>query len=492
MSGIPTAAWVCALVACLNAACWSIVTPPFQVPDEPAHFAYVQQLAETGHLPTSSERNYSPEETAALEDLSSSHVTLRPQIPSVSSRAEQQRLQDDLARPLGRRGGGGAGFAASQPPLYYALETIPYRLAAGGTLLDRLQLMRLLSALMAGLTGLFAFLFIREALPAVPRAWTVGALGVALAPLLGEMSGGVNPDALLYTVSAALCYCLARGFHRGLTPRLAVAIGAVTAIGLLTKLNFIGLVPGAILGLLLLTVRAARGRGPGGEELVTPAARRAAYRSLALALAVAGSPIGLYLAIGALSGHLTLSVISDTIHLTTQHASALGEISYIWQLYLPPLPGMHDDFPGVLTTYQIWFKGYVGLFGWLDTAFPNWVYDVALIPAGLIAILCLRALLAARSALRRRGAELVTYVALSGGVVTLVGGSSYLSFIGEGGATFEPRYLLPLIPLLGLALALAADGAGRRWGPAVGALIVVLLLAHDIFSQLLVISRYYG
>ena len=45
---------------------------------------------------------------------------------------------------------------------------------------------------------------------------------------------------------------------------------------------------------------------------------------------------------------------------------------------------------------------------------------------------------------------------------------------------------------LGAALALAARGAGRRWGPAVGALIVVLFLAHDIFSQLLVASRFYG
>jgi len=45
---------VCALVALLNAACWSFITPPFQVPDEQDHFAYVQQLAETGHLPSKS------------------------------------------------------------------------------------------------------------------------------------------------------------------------------------------------------------------------------------------------------------------------------------------------------------------------------------------------------------------------------------------------------------------------------------------------------
>jgi hypothetical protein len=43
-----------------------------------------------------------------------------------------------------------------------------------------------------------------------------------------------------------------------------------------------------------------------------------------------------------------------------------------------------------------------------------------------------------------------------------------------------------------LWLALAARGAGRRWGPPVGALIIVLFLGYDIFSQLLVVSRFYG
>ena len=64
-----------------------------------------------------------------------------------------------------RTDSGAAGVATSEPPLYYALETVPYTLAGGGTVLDRLALMRLLSALMGGLTALFVYLFLREALP---------------------------------------------------------------------------------------------------------------------------------------------------------------------------------------------------------------------------------------------------------------------------------------------------------------------------------------
>jgi hypothetical protein len=79
------------------------------------------------------------------------------------------------------------------------------------------------------------------------------------------------------------------------------------------------------------------------------------------------------------------------------------------------------------------------------------------------------------------------------GVLSVVGVQSYASDIGQGFEPFwEPRYLLPMLPLWGCVVALAARGAGRRWGPAVGALLVTLLLAHDLLSQLQVIARYYG
>jgi amino acid transporter len=166
---LPRAAWVCAVVACLNAACWSVLTPPFQAEDEPSHFAYVQYLAETGKLPKSSHYEFSQEEETVLVDLNQSEVHWHPEIKTISSQAAQLRLRHDLALPLGRVGEG-AGVATSEPPLYYALETIPYYLGSGATLLDRLELMRLLSALLAGLTAMFTFLFVRELLPRVPFA----------------------------------------------------------------------------------------------------------------------------------------------------------------------------------------------------------------------------------------------------------------------------------------------------------------------------------
>jgi hypothetical protein len=476
---VPTAAWLCAAVACLNAVCWSLITPPFQVPDEPEHVAYVKQLAETGRLPTH-HGQFSQEEAIALTDLRLQTVAEEPEFQTISSRAQQQKLQRDLtaAARLPEKGSEYAGVAASQPPLYYVLQTIPYSLAAGGTLLDRIELMRLFSALFAGVTALFTFLFIREALPRVPWAWTVGGLGVALVPLLGFMSGAVNPDSMLYAVSAVVFYSLARAFRRGLTRRSAIVLGALIAVGLMTKLNFVGIAPGVLLGLVILSVRAARRLG------------RAAYVSLAIAVAVALSPLALYAATRIAAGEPAFGILSGTIG--ASRGSLWSEIAYVWQLYLPRLPGMHGDFGGIFTTRQIWFNGYVGLYGWLDTTFPRWVYDAALLPAGLIAALCARELIARIGALRGRVVEVGVYLTMCVGLLALIGASSYLSFPKFGAEFGQVRYVLPMLPLLGLVLALAARGGGRRWGPLVGAAIVMLFVAHDVFSQLQEVARFYG
>jgi len=466
-------------VACLNAICWSFVTPPFQVPDEPEHVAYVKQLDETGRLPKSA-GEFSREEATALADLHLQSVAEQPASQPISTRAQQEALQRDLLANVGPPEGGreSAGVAATQPPLYYALEAIPYTLAGAGTLLDRVELMRLLSALMGGVTALFAFMFVREALPRHRWAWTVGGLGVALAPLLGFMSGAVNPDSMLYAVSAVVFFCLARAFRRGLTRASALVLGAAIAVGLLTKLNFVGLAPGALLGLVVLSVRAGRTLG------------RAAYVSLAIALAIALSPVAVYVGAHLASGAPTLGIVSRALRGT--HGSVLSELGYIWQLYLPRLPGMHSDFAGVLTTREIWLNGYIGLYGWLDTQFPGWVYDVALLPVGLIAGLCVRALLASARELRARAAELAVYGAMCLGLLVLIGADSYLTFPETDAEFGQTRYLLPMLPLLAAALALAARGAGRRWGPIAGAAILLLFIGHDAFSQLQEVARYYG
>jgi hypothetical protein len=479
---VPRAAWLCAAVACLNAVCWSFITPPFQVPDEPDHFAYVEQLALTGHTPSlATEKTYSSDEALLQHDLGSYRVRLQPENTATLSPARAQQLALDLAQlqSLPIQPTDAAGVATAEPPLYYGLALIPYELGSGGTLLERLQLIRLLGAAFAGLTALMVFLFVREALPGTRWAWPVAGMAVALTPLLGFMSGAVTPESLFYAVAATNFYVLARAFRRGFTASRGAAVGAAIALGVLTKLNFMGFVPGLLFGLGVLLYR-LRG-GPRAR------ARRALGATVATIVAFAV----VALASGTL-GHSALLAPRSLFHDAARYGSLFGKANYIWQFYLPRLPGMPNDFPGIFTPRQIWFDGLVGLYGWLDTTFPNWVYELALVPAGALALLLARELLRGREALRARIGELLTYALMAAGLLILVGSASYPGFPRVAGVYAQSRYLLPLLALMGASLALAVRTLGPRWGPALGAVVLVLFFAHDLFSQLQVIARYYG
>jgi 4-amino-4-deoxy-L-arabinose transferase-like glycosyltransferase len=488
--GIPTAAWLCALVGLLNAACWSIVSPPFQAPDEPDHLAYVQLLAETGETPQTAAETYSPEQRVALRDLRFAAVRAQRGRP-VWADVERRRLDRDLGAEPSRRGPPNAGVAAAQPPLYYLLAAVPARAAAGQTMLHRLALLRVVSVLLAGVTALLAFLFVRELLPGAPWAWSVGGLAFALQPVFGFASSAVNPDALMFAISAAVFYCLARAFRRGLTLRLSAIIGLLLVGGFWTKLTFAGLVGGGVLALLVLTLRQATLRQ-------APGARLAALRLPGVALAVMGLMVAL---VAVLNVNLwerpafgAGSAVSGVVRQTADAADSSlgGELLYIWQLYLPRLPGMSVTIEGVSPVQDYVLRSFVGVFGWAKIPHPEWVYTAALIPALIGLELLVVALVRERDALRRRAPEAAVYAVMALGLLVVVGAASYSLFLRHEGGLFQARYLLPLGAPFAAALALAARGAGRRWGPAVGALIVLLVLTHLVYSQLLVISAFYG
>jgi predicted membrane protein DUF2142 len=475
--GVPRAAWVCALIALLNATAWSLVVPPFEGKDEVAHFAYVNQLAENRTLPSSEGETYSPKEMLVLQGIHYSSVEFTPQTPTISSAAEQRALIKDVDAPVSLRGDGAAGVATPEPPLYYALATIPYALG-GGNVLAKLQLMRLFGALFGALTALLVFLFLREILPRVPWAATVGALCVALQPMFAFMSGSVNPDTMLYAVAAGVLLCLARALRRGLTPRLAIVLGILVATGFLTKLDFVGFAIGVFVYLAVLAVRGAR------------LGDRGALLAPVIAAGIGALPVALYVLRNLQLHHPALGAVSEIDKVI---AAPLPVVSYVWQLYLPRLPGMTPYFQGMVTYKDIWFDRSVGFYGWMDTMFPGWVDNVALVPAAAVALLCGRELYVRRDALRARLPELGVYALIAVGVLAIVGTPSYFSDVINHHLAFgEPRYLLPLLPLFGAVIAIAVRGAGRRWTPVVGAAMVVLFLGHDVFSQLQVVARYYG
>jgi 4-amino-4-deoxy-L-arabinose transferase-like glycosyltransferase len=494
---IPRAARACFVLSFVNAVIWGVIVPPFMIPDETTQVAYSQYLAETGRPPRQvtcpgamPECWESVQEQIVLEALNFGAVYGSTLNRGIYTSVEQRTLRTAIAENDRPRGLGGASVATDQPPLYYALEAVPYWLSPSDDLLTRLVLMRVLSALMAAGTVLAVFMFLREIAPRTPWAWTVGALMVAFQPMFGFMAGGVNADNLLYLASALTFFTLARAWRRGLTGRRSAAIGGVLAIGMLAKLTFLALVPGAALGLVLLAWRAR----PDGW--VT------ALRRLAIGAGVAAAPVGLYLLLNATVWSRG-SALAGGLSGVTNSVGAAGSpgglawhriFDYAWELYLPRLPFMnHTYFPGGYPLWTIWLDGAIGRFGWLNYGFPAWVYSDLRYLVYVLAPLSLIGLWRVRATVRPLLGLLACYGAMALVLLAVIGYLSAQSALAPPYLLFaQARYLFPLLALYGLAIVLAAKALPPRWAPVLGGLLVALAMAHNLFAQTLTISRFYG
>lgn len=484
--------WACAAITFLSCLAWVWVTPPFQAPDEPSHYAYAEILTVTGKPPLQGQADklpWSSAESAALDAIWFPQVRGNPGGKPPWTEEDKGRVDQLLGSPWPDDDGGGLGVdtTAGYPPLYYSLLVPAYAgaKAVGGDVIERLTAMRVISSLLTALTALFVFLFLRELLPSTPLAAPVGALGVGLLPYLGFIGSSVNNDVLAMTLSAALFYLLARSFRRGLGVGEGAAIGAVVIAGWATKPIFLGLLPGAAVGVVLLLILAYR------------LDRRDALRS-------AASLVGTGLAAGCAYLLVTRGLwarsaepagarqfVSGASAPDQPQKSISGFLSYAWQYWLPRLPILTDQVPEPYPLWETMFKGFIGRFGWLEYQFPAWLYWVAL--AWWVALLGLvaRALVAGRSLLRSRLPELAVYVLMAAGVLGLVAAVGYQ--LRLDGAGFEQaRYLFPLLPLLGALIGLAVRGAGPRLAPYVAVAVVTGTGLLNIGGLLMTVGRYYA
>jgi 4-amino-4-deoxy-L-arabinose transferase-like glycosyltransferase len=475
-------ALLCALAALANGLAWSLIVPPFQVPDENAHYAYVQQVAERGTLPRTvlPEGPLSPREDTMLGALGTFAIAEHRHVRAPETELQQRAIERVAAEHLSARGSGDALTATNNPPLYYALQAIPYKLTPGGRVLDKLAAMRALSALMGAITVALVFMFLCELLPGAPWAWPAGALAAALQPLFGFMSGGVNNDDLLYLTAAGLLWAVARAFRRGLAPRGGALIGGFLGAGLVAKLTLLGFVPAAALAVALLGRRA------------WSLDRRGAVRGVAWAVGLSAAPIAVYTVLNHVvwSRGLIPGGVGSVAPAGGRSFNTGEELSHIWQLFLPPL-WMHRQF-AYLPLWDTWFKGLFGRFGWLDYGFPSSFYKGALAVSLLVCGLAAAELVRGRVAVRRRAGELAVYALAAVGLCVEIGVQSYRYLVITGGVFQQARYLLPLLGLYAALAALAVRYGGRRWGPALCVGLVALAIGHDLYAQAITISRYYG
>ncbi|MBI5037455.1 MAG: glycosyltransferase family 39 protein [Candidatus Kerfeldbacteria bacterium] len=241
------------LAVMVNELVFVMVVPLWQNYDEIEHYAYTAFLVEERRLPiavgvhpqTDATLTQSDEMRAADALLENSEI-----IEAASMRGLVQHQDFDAGERSGQALAALAGLdrrtsldnyqnpTYRYPPLYYALEAIPYLLFYHADIITRSYAMRAFNIIFLLLTVFFAYQLARRVLTSHLGALTVAAL-IGFMPRLAYTASGLNNDHLLITFGTLLVYLLVKYLSEKMQWQQALWLGLIFAGGVLTKPQFI-------------------------------------------------------------------------------------------------------------------------------------------------------------------------------------------------------------------------------------------------------------
>ena len=407
---------------------WDRATPPFDNPDEPAHWNYVKFVATRFQLPV---LRPGDDPAQLLSKLVSEHFPPGQSIATIR-------------------------YEFHQPPLYYASAAVLYKLTLGLPQRQHVEVVRLLSLLYGLATVWLSWLFARLLAPREHWLALATAAFVAFVPMHINMAAAVDNDALSNMLLTLTVVLLLRWLQRGVGWKGAIAIGFVIGLGALTKVSTLVALPLAVLTAFLRWRRADAGHDP-----LPPLG----------ALVVSGVVTLLVWGWWVIRNMLTYGV-RDPLALTINRI-----------VVAQPLTG-----PITLTTAKnfatVTFHSFWAQFGWMGIPVPA-VYP----PLELLTLLAFVGTLVAlvrfveahpgEWALSARGGELLLLVGWP--LLVLASVVQYnLTFIQEQG-----RYLFPAIGGFGFCFML---GLSRLAGPRLSPL-VLLAVSFLLFLLCIVLLR---
>jgi hypothetical protein len=477
--------WVFAIAA-VNIACWALITPVFQGPDEPDHFAYTQSLVERGMAPSRDPNapsgRWSSSETRALDAVKfiGDHQVGDSRAPALA--ADEATYHAALAKlPHRRDDGGGNETAATHGPLYYLALAPAYAATRGGSVFSQLTAMRLLSGLIAALTALFTFLLARELAPRRPWLGVLAALLVSFEPMYGFISGIVNNDAGVNAGAAALELLLIRLLRRGVTIPWGLLTGALLFLLPIVKGTALSLYPAAAVVLAFTLYRHRTRRDLAGLAALVLAAVFVQELSVHLAGVLersAGNSPG----VGS-----SVSASSSALH------DLRGYVSYLYEVLVPrDLWFTTAHFQGLANPdFVIFVERGFGAFGWYDLFWAPWVYSVILVVMLATPLLALGAAVREWPWVRRHWAECAAIVLFPVCVVAGFEAAFYTPASRHAIAEFG-RYAFPAIGPLALLVVGALHVFGRRALVYAGAGLATAMIALSFAGQLLTLTGFYS
>ena len=388
-------------------ALFAVYTPPWQAPDEPAHYNYVRQVAENGCCPRIEIGDWQAD---YLGQLTSARFA-----PESLERLYTIQYQDH------------------HPPLYYLLASLVYKLGNGS-----LVALRLFSVLLGSITVGLSYAIGKRILPEQPQI-ALGAMAlVAFLPQHLAMMSAVNNDALAEALVACGLLWMIRCLRGNEVP--IWQLGLIAGLAILCKVTIYFMLPLFPLAIALAWIKQ-------GKPISVLARRIAAFMLVALLIGggwwlrnISAYGFPDFLGLGAHD-----AVVADqprTIDYVDEH----GWINYARQLI------------------AVSFKSFWGQFGWmalpLDSALGGWIYRgfALLTIAGISGTL-----LAARSAaasedrdmIARRHIRIIFTAAV---LIVLLAFFYYnLEFL-----QWQGRYLFPALIPVALSLVAGIDAWRAR------------------------------
>jgi 4-amino-4-deoxy-L-arabinose transferase-like glycosyltransferase len=313
----------------LVGAMYAVEIPPWQSPDEPAHYNYVSQVAK-GRLPVIEASDYDE---------------------AYRSRIVSERFPADLSiEPL--------TYEDWQPPLYYLLLAPVFRLSSGSLLA-----LRFASLLIGLAVVVVTYCAAAELWPRQEWLPLTAAAFVAFLPQHVAGLATLNNDGLAELVVATILWLLLRGARRPETAAGQWAlIGGLLGVGFLIK---------ATVYLLLPVVAFALWHQYHSHR---PALRRAAFK-----VALPALLLGLLWWARNLAVYGGLDILGKGAH----DRFVVGQLRTAdWVGQLGTGPALRQF---VVTTFQSFW----GQFGWMGVVMDRWVYAVLalfvlLVAAGLV------------------------------------------------------------------------------------------------------------
>ena len=465
---------------------WALIDPAWQAPDEDVHFSYVQTLGQLHRLPgTRPGPSLSAAQVYGMTALNNDPIVFFSY-----ARPEWSKQMFGLYKKYAPRfppnTAGGPNTASGYPPAYYLSVTPGYLLAKHSTPVTQLYAVRLGSMLWLLVTTTGVWLLAGELFGRRRHLQLAAAACVGLWPMLDFISSSVNPDSMLYALSALTLWLGVRIIRRGLSVGTAAAFGLCLGLALVTKATALALVPPSAFVLGLALWRLLRGRD-----------LRRALITGAVAIGLVLIFVGTWREV-VMSSHRAAygQVAGVTSGVTNWHEFA----SYVWQYYLPKLWFMHPvhfDIPVVShwPAYNTWVAMGWGAYGWVTIWFPYGVYHWFLAITVLVGVGAISRLIF--QARRHRGSRVVRSewlpiaIYFASAVVVLLAGLHWAEYQSRH-ALNQGRYLFPLAGIAGCLVALALTWLPRRRQPIAVGILCGLLVVFQLFSLGLVGSHYYA